>query len=135
MSHERGKPCLHSFWSVPVLEEDLWDSHHRQTGLSVSEDGGHVYVEADLPGLKPEEIDISCEKGVLWIRGEKEEEEIDKKKKFYRKTSGSFSYRVHVPGQINEKEEPEASYENGVVRVVFRKAKEMQAKKIKIVKK
>jgi HSP20 family protein len=103
-----------------------------ETGLTVSEDEENIYIEAQLPGLKSDDLEISFEKGVLWIKGEKKEEQEDKKKRFYKKASHSFSYRVYIPGEVEEKKEPEASYENGVVKIKFAKASESHPKKIPI---
>ena len=44
------------------------------SGLSVSEDENHVFVEAALPGLKADEIEMTFDKGILWIKAEKKEE-------------------------------------------------------------
>jgi HSP20 family protein len=126
-------PMLRSFFNFPFLEEEPWELEARQqSGLSVSEDQNHVYVEAHLPGLNPDQIEVTFDKGILWVRGEKKEEEEDKKKKFYRKASSSFSYRVHIPGGIDEKKEPEATYKDGVMKVTFAKSSQNQAKKIQV---
>ena len=134
MSEKKDRFLVPShFLHFPFIEEDFWGlAAAHEKGLSISEDNNHVYVEAHLPGLKPENIDVTFEKGVLWIRGERHEEEEDKKKKFYKKASSSFSYRVHVPGLIDEKKDPEAVYKDGVMKVSFIKSKENQTKKINI---
>jgi HSP20 family protein len=100
------------------------------SGLSVSEDDKYVYVEAAVPGVDPEKIEVSYDKGVLWIRGQQEEQ--DKKRKFYRKASTSFSYRLVVPGNIDESKDPEATYKNGIMKVTFNKVPEPQPKKIAV---
>ena len=122
------KKALRPFKSFPFDEFDA------QSGVSVSDDKTHIYVEAQLPGLKAEDIEISYEKGMLWISGEKKEEEEDKKKRYYRRASSSFSYQIHVPCPIDEKKEPDAVYQDGVLRVSFSKTSE-KAKKITIKRK
>lgn len=102
------------------------------SGLSVSEDERNVYIEASVPGIKADEIEMSFEKGVLWIRGEKKEETEDKKKKYYRKATSSFSYRIAVPGNVDESRHPEAVCKNGVLKVTFAKVKAKEVKKKKI---
>lgn len=132
-----------SFWSFPRLRfpfslfeniDEDWDLHEftSPSGLSVSEDETHVYVDAALPGVKPEEIDMVFDKGVLWIKAEKKEVEEDKKKKFYRKAMSSFSYRVAVPGEVDESKQPSASCKNGILKVTFFKTKKGPSKKIPI---
>lgn len=112
--------------------EGVFKGDRTEQGLNVYEEGSHFVVEAAVPGLANEEIDININKGVLWIKGEKKETESDKEKKYYRKSYSSFSYSVALPDQIDDREEPEASYENGVLKVVFKKAKSAEAKRISI---
>lgn len=120
-------------WSN-ILDEDDWSSFLPSSGLSVSEDEKHVYVEAAVPGLDTDKIEVTYDKGVLWIRGNQEAEEKDENRKYYRKASSAFSYRVAVPGEIDESKEPEASCKNGVMKVTFAKKPEVQPKKIAVKK-
>ncbi len=113
------------------LEDEEWSSFLPSSGLTVSEDESHVYVEAAVPGLDPEKVDVTFDKGVLWIRGSKEQEEKEEKK-FYRRASSSFSYRVAVPGEIDESQEPSAVCKNGVMIVAFNKKPQVEPKKITV---
>ncbi len=132
-----------SVWSFPAfrfpfsmledVDEEGWGGEFSDlSGLSVSEDEKHVYVEAALPGIKPEEVEVTFEKGVLWIKAEKKEESGDKGKKFYRKATSSFSYRVAVPGNIDESSQPEATIKHGMIHIAFAKTQKTQPKKIPI---
>jgi len=114
--------------------DDDWDFHEftSPSGLTVYEDDQHVYIEAALPGIKIEEIDMIFDKGVLWIKADKKEESEDKKKKYYRKAISSFSYRIAVPGDIDESKEPDATCSNGILKVAFSKTKQSTPKKIPI---
>lgn len=89
-----------------------------------------MYVEAELPGITRENVDIIFDKGLLWIKGEKNEEEGDRS--YFRKRASSFSYHLNVPGNVDN--EPEASYKDGILTVKFRKTKEEQPKKIAVKK-
>ena len=140
---EKGKKVERSIWPYrrnrhpfSLLEniEDDWDlqDFSSPTGLSVSEDDQHVYVEAALPGIRPEEIDMVFEKGVLWIKAEKRDEAEDKKKKYYRKALNTFSYQIAVPGDIDEAKQPEAICKHGVLQVIFSKKTSGPSKKIPI---
>lgn len=111
--------------------EESWDLT-PSSNVSISEDKNNFYIEAALPGLKPEEIEISIEKNVVWIRGEKKEEE--KEKKYYKKAISSFSYRVMVPVDFDEKKEIDATYKDGILKLIFSKIQKSEPKKIKIKK-
>jgi len=130
-----------SFWSFPSVrfpfslleeEEGSLQEFSEWSGLSVSEDDRNVYVEAALPGIKPNEIEMTFDKGVLWIKAEKKEEVKDSKKKYYRRAMNQFSYCLAVPGNIDENKQPEASCKNGVLKVTFAKTSKSQSKKIPV---
>ncbi len=114
-------------------EEEGWPEHFSEpSGLSVYEDEKHVTIEAAVPGLKPDEIDMTFDKGILWIKGDKKETPESATKKFYRKALSFFSYRIAVPGNIDEDQTPEATCDHGVLRVVFTKALLSEPRKILI---
>jgi|SRR3989344_798530 len=121
------------FLSLPSVWEDIEEmlpTTGNINGLSVSEDEQNIYISAAVPGVNPKDIDISLNKGVIWIKGESKEEE--KGKKFYRKATNAFSYRVTVPGEIDQNIEPEATYKNGIMTVTFVKSPKLKPKKITI---
>jgi HSP20 family protein len=123
-----------SFLTFPqfcsLIDEDDTMSFTSPTGLSVSEDNTHVYVEAALPGVDPKNVEITFDKGVLWIKGETAQEE--KEKKFYRKATSSFSYRVAVAGELDLTRDPEAESVHGVMKITFTKSPITQPKKITV---
>lgn len=99
------------------------------SGLSVSSDAEHVYVEADVPGLSPKEIDVSIDDDhVLWIKGDKKVVEEDKKKKYYRRSQTSFSYCVPLGDEVDESIEPTAQCREGVMMITFAKKEEKEKK-------
>jgi HSP20 family protein len=131
-----------NFWRLPMMPsvwEDVTDidnwfaimpAQGAANGLSVSEDEKNIYVEAAVPGVDPKDIDVTFHKGVLWIKGDAKEEE--KQKKYYRKATSSFSYRVAIPEDVDTKEEPQAECANGVMTVTFPKSPKTQPKKIAV---
>lgn len=126
------------FWPLPqrlaeMIEDEDWSGLSANPGgLSVSEDEKHVFVEAAVPGVDPKAIEITFDKGMLWIKGEGRQEDEDKKKKYYRRASSSFSYRLAVPGELDQNNEPEADIKHGIVKVTFAKAPQAQPKKIQV---
>lgn len=123
-----------TFWTFPqlrsLMEDDDMVNVTTPSGLSVSEDEKNVYVEAALPGVDPKNVEITFDKGVLWIKGETAQEE--KEKKYYRKATSSFSYRVAVPGELDLTKEPEAESANGIMKITFAKSPQTQPKKIAV---
>lgn len=76
---------------------------------------GHYIVRAELPGVDPEkEVDISVNEGVLTIRAERHEEEVDKTHSEFK--YGVFTRRVPLPTGADE-DRIQASYEKGILEV------------------
>ncbi len=124
-----------SFFPFTFFDEDeeLFPTNRSASEhLSIYEDDQHVVIEAFLPGLETKDIDITYDKGILWIKGQKKEAEEDKKRKYYRRATTSFSYRVAVPGLLDENIEPEAQFTNGQMTVKFAKQKRTEPKKISV---
>lgn len=114
----------------------MWDEDEllptvAESNLDIYETENEVVVRANVAGVQDDKVDITFEKGVLWIRAE-EEEESREGKKYYRKASRSYSYKIAVPGNIDMKQDPDAVIEHGVVRVTFTKAEEAKPKKISV---
>jgi HSP20 family protein len=125
-----------SVWRVPSVP-NLWDDEEDwglitnwPSGISISEDDKNVYIETAVPGVDSKDIEVTFDRGVVWIKGENKQEE--KNKKFYRKAASSFSYRVAVPGDIDPNAEPMAAVKNGVMKVTFAKSPAIQPKKISV---
>ncbi len=123
-----------SLWQMPSLWEDDEDVANwaPTSGVTISEDEKNVFVSAHLPGVSEEDVDMTFDKGMLWIKADTKEEEEDKKKKYYRKATSNFSYRVAVPGDIDLSSEPQAEYKNGIITVTFVKSVHAQPKKITV---
>lgn len=142
MDRDRGQPLVpRSFFrfpsSFPSLWEDVedkmgqWLGWTNETGITVSEDNQNVYVEAHLPGLRQEDLDISIHQNTLWVKGERQEEQDEKDKKFYRRAKNSFFYQVELPSRVEENTE-QANYENGVLKITFKKTQQGQMRKISV---
>jgi HSP20 family protein len=124
------------FFPFPFLSDEeqkaLSAPFANGSNLSVYEDDKAVYVEAALPGLNTNEIEVTFQKGVLSIQGNKKEEQEDKKRKYYRKASTMYSYQVAIPGNIDESQEPQAEFKNGIMKITFVKQKKAEPKRIPI---
>lgn len=125
------------FPSFPSLFSDefftqAWPEINQQTGLSVYEDEKFVTVEAALPGLNSNEIEVSLDNSLLWIKGFKKAEQEDKRRKYFQKSSTSFSYSVALPIYINFSLAPEAVFKDGVLKIIFPKSKKSSGTSKKI---
>jgi HSP20 family protein len=118
-----------------VMDED-WDLvEFGENELDMYEEGDNVIVKVKAPGFKEDQIEITIEGGSVCITGkaEAEEEEKDKKRKYYRKEfrSQSFTRRVDLPVQVKA-DKADADFENGVLTLTLPKAEEAKPKTVKV---
>ena len=88
-------------------------------------DNGDLVVRAEVPGIKPEEIEIKAEEGTLTISGKHEEAEEEKGKHFVRRERryGAFSRTMTLPDGVDPKK-IKASTHDGVLEVTIPLPKE-----------
>ncbi|MGE0408775.1 MAG: Hsp20/alpha crystallin family protein [Amphiplicatus sp.] len=84
-------------------------------------------IEADLPGVAEDDVDVQLSDNVLTIRGEKraEKEEEDKKGAYHyvERAYGSFARSIQLPQDIDP-ERVKASFKNGVLKLTLAKPPE-----------
>jgi HSP20 family protein len=114
------------------LSRALWDVTSAP-GMDLYQTEDTVVVKMGLPGVKPEDIQISVSNGVLNIHGEVKEEKEEKEKTYHlrERRYGSFSRSVTLPSNVNV-EKSDAQFENGVLTLTLPKAEEAKAKTIMI---
>jgi len=130
---------LEPFFRFPhVFEEEDWEwpdftSFLPKKGLNVYETDKDIVVEAAMPGIPAEKVEVSVEDGVLKVHGAQEEkkEEKEKRKYYMESVATSASYAVKLPAEVDEKK-IQAEAENGLLKIVLPKAKPAPAKKIKV---
>ena len=86
--------------------------------LDVLSEDGDILVRAELPGVRPEDVDITLSRGVLTIQGQRtvEEESGGAGYLIRERRHGSFRRRMQLPEGINE-DSISARFENGVLEV------------------
>lgn len=125
-----------NFQSLPSLFKDE-ESNIFTSGwvpaVDIKEEDKAYVIHADVPGVKPDDIDVSMEHGMLTIKGERKEDKEEEKQGYKRveRVRGSFYRRFSLPDNADA-EKIDASSENGVLKLVIPKKTAEQAKKIKI---
>jgi HSP20 family protein len=102
---------------------------------NVSETPEEYRIEAELPGVKQEDLEVKVDQGVLTLKGERREKKEQKDKKYHRVESsyGSFVRSFTLPNDADD-EKIAADYKDGLltVRVPRTTPKESTAKNIKV---
>lgn len=120
---------------IDRMFEDLTDGEQATTRakIDVVEKEGNLLVRADMPGIKPEDIEVQVEGDVLTIRGQHEESHEDKRENFLRRerTYRSFARSLSLPPNIDANA-IEASCHNGVLEVTIPMPSEQASRPITI---
>ena len=125
---------------MPASKMDRWFDNWPSANLGnfapavdVYEDENNVFVETPLPGIDPENVNISIENDVLTIEGSQEKKTEVDEKNYYRKEvrSGSFHRAVALPATVKS-EDASADYEKGVLKIVIPKEERAKPKKVKV---
>jgi HSP20 family protein len=120
--------------SFDMLPSVRW---HKGSGwglaLDVTEDDDNFVVKASVPGINPDDLEITLTDNVLTIKGErKEEKEVDEDRYHLRERRfGTFSRSITLPVKVNE-DGIEATCENGVLTLNVPKAEEIKPRRITI---
>jgi HSP20 family protein len=90
-------------------------------------------ITAELPGVKPEDVEITFEDGLLVIQGERRSADYAAGEKAHRveRRYGAFRRSITLPSHV-EAEKIEASAQDGVLQVLVPKAQEAQARHITV---
>ena len=101
--------------------------------VDIKEEDDQFVLHADIPGVKPEDIDVSMEDGVLTVKGEKETEAKSEEKGYKRveRTYGSFYRRFSLPDTADA-DAISAKSKHGVLEIVIPKREAVKPKKISV---
>ena len=90
-------------------------------------------VTASVPGIKPEDLEVTLEDNVLTINGKTEFAEDTKDERFIirERRSGAFQRSIRLPESVNA-DEAVTHYEHGVLSVTLPKAEEKKARRLEV---
>ncbi|MFP4446564.1 MAG: Hsp20/alpha crystallin family protein [Desulfosudaceae bacterium] len=101
--------------------------------IDMADNEKEYVIKAELPGMNKDDIDISLGNGLLTLTGEKKQESKEDKDTYYYRESryGSFSRSLRLPEDAAP-DEVDATYKDGVLRVVVPKKEAAKPKKITV---
>jgi HSP20 family protein len=127
MMEEATKDIDYSIWP-PALAVGP-----RFPAVDIKDEGDHYLVEADLPGLSKEDVEVMVGEGILDITAKREERKEVNDEGYLRRERGfvSFHRRLNLPDDASE-EGLEAKLEDGVLNIRVRKTKDGMEKRKKV---
>jgi HSP20 family protein len=133
------RPFASLQYEVNRLFDELWRDFDLPTlgdyapAVDVRETDTEVHVEVELPGLEEKDCEVTVERDVLTIRGEKHAEREAKKRGYQwsERAYGTFQRAIGFPAEV-QADAAHATYKNGVLSVVLPKTPEAQRRARKI---
>ena len=123
------------FGSSPLMglrgPEERWAT--LSPSVEVADAGDVIQVVVELPGMSEREIDISLDRNMLTIKGEKKQEHEETKKDYYFSecSYGQFQRNVPLPDDVDESN-VKATFKKGVLKVSLPKVEQAVAKSKRI---
>ena len=129
---------LSPFDEFEHMLEHIWDGSRPAVifggcDVDIYSDDDHIFLEAELPGMSKEDVEVSVDEGVLTIAGKKTHAMIEKDHVHHlqERHFGSFSRSFTLPVTVDAKK-IEATMTNGVLRVVLAKRQKAKTKRIEV---
>lgn len=101
--------------------------------VDIFENKDQIVLEAELPGMKQEDFDLTIENNVITLRGERKFEKTEETDNYHRveRSYGSFTRSFTLPQTVSA-EDAKAEYNNGVLRVTLPKREETKSRRIEV---
>lgn len=101
--------------------------------LDVVENKDGYLIKASVPGINPEDINVTLEDNILTIRGEVKKEEVTENARYHARERryGQFMRTITLPTMV-KMDAIEADYHNGVLELTVPKAEEIKPRRIAI---
>ncbi len=132
---ERLRKEMDNLWNRLSGETSLTKSFQRGWAptTDTTETSDAIHIKAELPGMDPDDIDVSISGDTLTIRGEKKQEEEKQEEQYHYRECfyGAFQRSFRLPAEV-QTDKIEASFEKGVLKITLPKSEETQKKEIKI---
>jgi HSP20 family protein len=103
--------------------------------VDIKEDDKAFTLLADIPGVDPDEIEVTMDKGVLTVKGERQSEKKTEEENYKRveRQYGMFYRRFSLPDSANA-DAIEAQSEHGVLKITIPKQEVAQSRRISVKK-
>ena len=101
--------------------------------VDIFENKDHLVLEAELPGMNREDVEVAIENNVITLKGERKFEKKEENDNYHRveRSYGAFTRSFTLPQNVTS-EGAAAEFKNGVLRVSLPKREETKARKIEI---
>ena len=132
---ETWRNHLTKFWENPFRYLDRLTEDLDRPAIDVYDRGDHLVLEAEIPGVKKEDLEIRVHPGEVLLKGETHRDTEHKDGEYYHQEryTGSFMRRIPLPDEVLA-DQAQASYKHGVLELTMPKKepRELSGKKVDI---
>ncbi|HBG15837.1 MAG TPA: hypothetical protein DDW93_03575 [Firmicutes bacterium] len=123
-------PFHNNFWGdrffnqlVPKSFTDFFRTGNFGPSIDLQETDSEIVLQADLPGVSREDLDITVDENVVYLKGETKRDETREEKGYHltERRYGSFQRTIPLPTEVKS-EQATACYKNGVLELRIPKA-------------
>lgn len=130
------------FFDEPLWDPfGLWEPYPAQwqgrgmcmPKIDITEDDKELKIIADIPGYKPDDIEIELGEGSLILKGKKQEEKMEEDAHYFRRerSTGEFHREIPLPHNVDA-EKADCRIKNGTLTISVPKTGEKEKKTLKI---
>ena len=140
-SHRREPQRSLARWPSLLAGASPWELMRRMSEemnqlvprIEVEQRGGDLVVRADLPGLKAEDINVTVDRGMLTLSGERRQENREEREGFIRSevSYGTFYRTIPLPEGADENRVA-ATFRNGVLEITIPVSEREQGRKVQV---
>jgi HSP20 family protein len=131
---QRFQQQLNDLWrNPPDAEGSNVATSHWMPLVDIKEETDRFLIKADLPGVKPDDLEVTMENGALTIRGERSDEKEEKQEGYHRieRSRGTFYRRFAMPDSADA-EHIKAQTKDGVLEIEIPKQAVVKSRKIAV---
>lgn len=123
------------FFGQPLMRRRRGKSGFRSPAMDIQDAGDKYLIQADIPGINKDDLEVEIKEDRLSIKAESKEEKEEKGENYVRRERGYRSFYREIPLSENVlADEAEASYKNGVLEISLPKKEpeEEEGRKLEI---
>lgn len=108
-----SRPFGSGWFDTPALQSSLWAPH-----IEVRERDGKLVIQADLPGVRKEDVNVQIDQDAVTLQGERKQETTVDERGYYHteRSYGSFQRVIPLPEGVDT-EQAKATFKDGVLQI------------------
>jgi len=128
-----GTPFDRATRMLGLLDDEVLAGTRRDFAVDIREDRDHYFIEANLPGVRTEDVNVTVDDGVLTLSAKREAAEQGEGERYHvrERAAGEISRSFRLPSEVDVSK-IEALLAGGVLSVTLHKAEAAKPRRIPV---